>query len=121
MVCAGYALYGDATVVMLSFGEEVHGFTLDPSIGEFVLTHKNVKIPEAGKVYSINEGYAEEWDDAVKAYVSMCKKPMDKTPAKKLVEISLFDGIFEIKYSKWHCCCECRDTVDVWCRMCIVV
>merc|ERR1712154_526994 len=53
-------------------------------IGEFVLTHKNVKIPEAGKVYSINEGYAEEWDDAVKAYVSMCKKPMDKTPAKKI-------------------------------------
>jgi len=83
LVCAGYALYGDATVVMISFGEEVHGFTLDPTIGEFVLTHKNVKIPETGSVYSINEGYAEEWDDAIKAYIALCKKPLDKSPSMK--------------------------------------
>lgn len=85
-MCAGYALYGDATVVMLSFGEDVHGFTLDPTIGEFVLTHKNVKIPETGGVYSINEGYAEEWDDAISAYVALCKKPLDKSAPKKSVE-----------------------------------
>jgi len=83
MVCAGYALYGDATVVMLSFGDSVHGFTLDPTIGEFVLTHKDVKVPPTGGVYSINEGYAEDWDDAIKAYVALCKKPVDKSPPKK--------------------------------------
>jgi len=83
MVCAGYALYGDATVVMLSFGDSVHGFTLDPTIGEFVLTHKDVKVPKVGGTYSINEGYAEEWDDAVKSFVALCKKPMDKSSAKK--------------------------------------
>jgi len=83
MVCAGYALYGDATVVMLSFGSEVNGFTLDPSIGEFVMTHKNVRIPESGGLYSINEGYAEEWDGAIKEYVARCKKPTDGSPPKK--------------------------------------
>eukprot|EP01083_Nonionella_stella_P039569 107611_1 len=81
LVCAGYALYGDATVMMLSFGDIVNGFTLDPTIGEFVLTHKNVRIPEAGTWYSTNEGYAEEWNDAVKEYVGKCKKP--KTGQRK--------------------------------------
>jgi len=74
LVCAGYALYGDATLIMLSFGDSVNGFTLDPTIGEFVLTHKDVKCPEKGGVYSINEGYAEEWNGAVKDYVAQCKK-----------------------------------------------
>eukprot|EP01084_Bolivina_argentea_P319510 554190_1 len=82
MICSGYALYGDATVVMLTFGDDVNGFTLDPTIGEFVLTHINVKIPEVGSIYSINEGYAEEWDEATKDYVSRCKKP-DKGKPKK--------------------------------------
>eukprot|EP01083_Nonionella_stella_P190866 706817_1 len=75
LIAAGYALYGDATVLMLSFGDEVNGFTLDPTIGEFVLTHRNVRCPEVAPYYSINEGYAEEWSDAVKEYVGQCKKP----------------------------------------------
>jgi len=82
LVAAGYALYGDATVVILSFGDDVNGFTLDPSIGEFVLTHKNIRIPDEGNVYCINEGYTEEWNNAIKDYISKCKKP-DKGEAKK--------------------------------------
>ena len=82
MVAAGYALYGDATLLILSFGDAVNGFTLDPTIGEFVLTHKNIQIPDSGEVYSINEGYAEEWNDAIKEYISQCKKP-DKGKPKK--------------------------------------
>ena len=82
MVAAGYALYGDATVLILSFGDSVNGFTLDPSIGEFILTHKNIQIPEEGDVYAINEGYAEDWNDAIKEYISQCKKP-DKGKPKK--------------------------------------
>ena len=82
MICSGYAMYGDATVIMLTFGEEVNGFTLDPTIGAFVLTHKNVKIPENGEWYSINEGYEEEWDDAIKEYVKQCKKPNKGKPKK---------------------------------------
>ena len=83
IIAAGYALYGDATVVILSFGDSVNGFTLDPSIGEFVLTHKNIRIPDQGNVYCINEGYTQEWNDAIKNYISLCKKP-DKGEAKKL-------------------------------------
>lgn len=82
LVAAGYALYGDATLMVLSFGDEVNGFTLDPSIGEFVLTHKNIRIPEEGEFYSINEGYAEEWNVAVSEYVAKCKKPEKGSPKK---------------------------------------
>ncbi|CAG2056946.1 unnamed protein product, partial [Timema podura] len=66
LVAAGYGLYGSATMLVLSIGGGVNGFTLDPSIGEFVLTEANMKIPSRGKIYSINEGYTHLWDDAVK-------------------------------------------------------
>eukprot|EP01083_Nonionella_stella_P249514 862729_1 len=56
LVCAGYAMYGDATLFVLSFGDSVQGFTLDPQIGEFILTHRNIKIPEKGNIYSCNTG-----------------------------------------------------------------
>eukprot|EP01084_Bolivina_argentea_P010552 19666_1 len=75
LIVVGYALYGDDTVGVLSFGDEVDGFTLDPTIGEFVLTHRNVRCPEVAPYYSINEGYAEELSDAVKEYVGQYKKP----------------------------------------------
>jgi len=74
MVAAGYALYGSATMIVLSAGHGVHGFMLDPSIGEFVLTDPNMTVKPRGKIYSINEGYEEAWSPAVKEYVKSKKQ-----------------------------------------------
>jgi len=73
-VAAGYALYGSATMMVISVGTGVHGFMLDPSIGEFVLTDPDMKIKERGKIYSLNEGYANLWDPAVKEFVALKKE-----------------------------------------------
>eukprot|EP00188_Purpureofilum_apyrenoidigerum_P004162 Plantae.Rhodophyta-Purpureofilum_apyrenoidigerum.ctg45798.p1 GENE.Plantae.Rhodophyta-Purpureofilum_apyrenoidigerum.ctg45798~~Plantae.Rhodophyta-Purpureofilum_apyrenoidigerum.ctg45798.p1 ORF type:complete len:248 (-),score=58.97 Plantae.Rhodophyta-Purpureofilum_apyrenoidigerum.ctg45798:162-905(-) len=75
IACAGYAMYGSATNLVLSFGEGVHGFTLDPSIGEFVLTHPNIKIPQSGKIYSVNEGNAKNWNKPTSSFVQNAKYP----------------------------------------------
>lgn len=81
MVAAGYALYGSATMIVLSTGNGVNGFTLDPSIGEFILTDANMRIPARGKIFSINEGYAKYWDESVTEYVRQCKFPPEgKSP-----------------------------------------
>jgi len=74
-VAAGYALYGSATMLVISLGVGmgVNGFMLDPSIGEFVLTDPNMRIKDKGKIYSLNEGYANAWDPAVKEYVQRKK------------------------------------------------
>jgi len=74
MVAGGYALYGSATMIVLSAGHGVHGFMLDPSIGEFVLTDPDMRIKPRGKIYSINEGYEEKWEPAVKEYVKSKKQ-----------------------------------------------
>jgi len=68
-VAAGYALYGSATMMVISTGNGVNGFMLDPSIGEFVLTDPNMRVKDKGKIYSLNEGYANLWDPAVKEFV----------------------------------------------------
>ncbi|EPB68355.1 fructose-1,6-bisphosphatase [Ancylostoma ceylanicum] len=75
MVAAGYCLYGSATMVVLSTGRGVNGFMLDPSIGEFILTHPKMRIPEKGKYYSINEGYAKQWPKSLAEYVHTRKFP----------------------------------------------
>lgn len=75
MVAAGYALYGSATMIVLSTGNGVNGFTLDPAIGEFILTDIDMRIPSRGKIYSINEGYTQYWDESVKQYIHKCKFP----------------------------------------------
>lgn len=62
LVAAGYALYGSCTVLMFSVGQGVQQFTLDPSLNEFILTKKDVRIPFSGAIYSINEGYTSEYD-----------------------------------------------------------
>lgn len=80
MVAAGYALYGSATMVVLSLGNGVNGFTYDPSIGEFILTDPNMRIPEKGKLYSINEGYQHIWHDSTKRYVEAKKDPSKGKP-----------------------------------------
>lgn len=62
MVAAGYVLYGSSTMLVYTTGQGVHGFTLDPSIGEFLLSHPDIRIPSPGKrIYSLNEGYASLW------------------------------------------------------------
>ncbi|CAB3399244.1 unnamed protein product [Caenorhabditis bovis] len=75
LVAAGYCLYGSATMVVLSTGHGVNGFMLDPSLGEFILTHRHMKVPEVGKVYSINEGYAKHWSKGLTEYVRTRKFP----------------------------------------------
>lgn len=73
-VAAGYIIYGSSTMMVYTTGQGVHGFTLDPSIGEFLLSHENIKIPQKGKIYSINEGNANAWDDGTKKYVAYLKE-----------------------------------------------
>jgi len=80
IVAGGYALYGSATMVVLSTGNGVNGFMLDPAIGEFVLTEPNIRIKPRGKIYSINEGYAQYWDPAVTEYVRRKKFPESGKP-----------------------------------------
>jgi fructose-1,6-bisphosphatase I len=77
MVAAGYAMYGSATNLVISTGEGVNGFTLDPSLGEFLLTHPDIKIPSRGKIYSVNEGNAKNWDPATTDYIKSIKFPAD--------------------------------------------
>lgn len=72
-VCAGYILYGASTLLVYTTGEEVNIFTLDPSVGEFLLSHENIKIPTKGRIYSCNEGYYKYWDENVKNYINYLK------------------------------------------------
>ncbi len=73
-VAAGYILYGSSTMFVYTTGNGVHGFTLAPSIGEFLLTHENIRIPEKGKIYSVNESNFIYWDDPTRRYVAYCKQ-----------------------------------------------
>ncbi|KMZ73565.1 Fructose-bisphosphatase [Zostera marina] len=80
MVAAGYCMYGSSCTLVLSSGNGVNGFTLDPSLGEFILTHPDIKIPPKGKIYSVNEGNAKNWDNPTAKYVEKCKYPTDGPP-----------------------------------------
>nr|AFM87628.1 fructose-1,6-bisphosphatase 1 [Callorhinchus milii] len=75
IVAAGYALYGSATMIVLSSGSGVNGFMLDPAIGEFILVNKDIKIKQKGNIYSINEGYAKYFDPAITEYLHKKKFP----------------------------------------------
>ncbi|PPD87596.1 hypothetical protein GOBAR_DD15474 [Gossypium barbadense] len=84
MVAAGYCMYGSSCTLVLSTGKGVNGFTLDPSLGEFILTHPDIRIPKKGKIYSVNEGNAKNWDGPTAKYVENCKFPKDGSPSKSL-------------------------------------
>ena len=60
-IAAGYVVYGSSTVMVYTVGNGVHGFTLDPAVGAFVLSHENIKMPSQGKYYSVNEAYSEHF------------------------------------------------------------
>lgn len=71
-VCAGYAIYGPATMLVLSVGTGVHGFTLDPDLGEFFLTHRDMGIPSSATEFAINASNRRFWEPAVRRYVDEC-------------------------------------------------
>jgi fructose-1,6-bisphosphatase I len=66
-VAAGYVIYGSSTMMVYTTGQGVHGFTLDPQIGEFLLSHPNIRIPEHGRYLSVNDSYEQFWDDETRA------------------------------------------------------
>jgi len=68
IVAAGYVLYGPSTMMVYSAGNGVHGFTLDQTVGEFLLTHPNIRIPAKPKFYSVNQGYFRHWLPEIQAY-----------------------------------------------------
>jgi len=73
MVAAGYAMYGSSTTLVMTTGQGVHGYTLDPSLGEFILSHRNIQVPSRAKIYSVNEGNSVYWDKATTEFVNTCK------------------------------------------------
>ena len=76
LLAAGYVLYGSSTMVVITTGHRngVHGFTYDPTVGEFFLSHENIKIPEKGKTFSINEGNHARWAEPVKRWNAWVKE-----------------------------------------------
>jgi len=73
-VAAGYIIYGSSTMLVFTTGEGVHGFTLDPSVGEFYLSHPEIRIPERSRYFSVNEGNYSYWDDNMCRYINYLKE-----------------------------------------------
>jgi fructose-1,6-bisphosphatase I/sedoheptulose-1,7-bisphosphatase len=71
-VCAGYAIYGPSTMIVLTVGRGVHGFTLEPQLGEFILTHPGIRFPAAAREFAINASNSRFWEPAVTRYVDEC-------------------------------------------------
>ena len=78
-VAAGYVLYGSSTTLAYTTGLNVSLFTLDPSLGEFMLSNRKVKIPDHGKIYSINEGSYNSWELGLKKYIKYCQEDDEET------------------------------------------
>ena len=73
-VAAGYIIYGSSTMLVFTTGEGVRGFTLDPSVGEFYLSHPDIRIPEKSKYFSVNEGNYSYWDENMRRYIDHLKE-----------------------------------------------
>jgi fructose-1,6-bisphosphatase I len=73
-VAAGYVLYGSSMMFVYCAGHGVHGFTLDPTVGEFLLSHENIHIPRRGSIYSVNEGNYGRWERNMQRYVDYLKQ-----------------------------------------------
>ena len=72
-IAAGYILYGSSTMLVYTTGQGVHGFTLDPTIGEFLLSHPDIRSPEVGKYYSVNESHWNKWEPGIQRVVGAFK------------------------------------------------
>lgn len=77
-VASGYVIYGSSTMLVYTTGNGVNGFTLDPSIGEFCLSHENIKIPRQGNQYSVNQGYFQKFQKGIQNFISYC---IEKDPS----------------------------------------
>lgn len=73
-VAAGYVIYGSSTILVYATRRGVNGFTLDPSIGEYTLSHPDIKCPPTGKIYSVNHGNFFQYDEKVREYINVCQK-----------------------------------------------
>jgi fructose-1,6-bisphosphatase I len=78
-IAAGYLIYGSSTMLVYTTGKGVNGFTLDPSIGEFCLSHPDMMVPKDGNIYSINEGYYAHFPDGIKKYIKYCQVEDERT------------------------------------------
>ena len=78
-VAAGYVIYGSSVVMVYTTGHGVHGFTYDPTIGEFLLSHENIITPKSGKYYSINEGSYAQFNEGTKKYLDYIKEEDPET------------------------------------------
>jgi fructose-1,6-bisphosphatase I len=74
LAAAGYVIYGSSTMFVITTGEAVHGFTYDPTVGEFLLSHENIRVPEHGTTYSVNEGNYGVWTDETKRWNGWVKE-----------------------------------------------
>lgn len=74
MVAAGYVIYGSSTMLVYATRRGVNGFTLDPSIGEFTLSHPDIKCPDTGKIYSVNHGHFFRYEEGVRNYIHKCQR-----------------------------------------------
>ncbi len=83
-VGAGYIVYGSSTMLVYTTGQGVNGFTLDPSVGEFLLSHPNIRIPDKPKYYSVNQGYEHAWSEGVRRYVQYLTGRDPDNPRKAL-------------------------------------
>jgi fructose-1,6-bisphosphatase I len=79
-VAAGYVLYGTSTMLVCTTGHGVNGFTLNPALGTFYLSHPNLKFPKSGNIYSINEGNYVHFPDGIKKYIKYCQENIDGRP-----------------------------------------
>ncbi len=73
-VAAGYVIYGSSTILVYATRRGVNGFTLDPSIGEYTLSHPNIKCPPAGRIYSVNHGNFFQYEENVRKYINVCQQ-----------------------------------------------
>ena len=80
-VASGYVIYGSSTMLVYTTGQGVHGFTLDPSIGEFLLSHPNISIPDNGRYLSVNDSYEQLWDESVRTLMRQYKGLEDSRKA----------------------------------------
>lgn len=79
-VAAGYIIYGSSTMLVYTTGNGVNGFTLDPALGTFFLSHPDMKISDEGAIYSVNEGNFNQFEQGVKNYINFCKDDVSKKP-----------------------------------------
>ncbi len=81
-IAAGYTIYGPSTMLVYTAGRGVYGFTYDPSVGEFLLSHDRIRIPAHGTIYSVNEGNYHKWDRRMQAYIDWAKSDIPEENKK---------------------------------------